>query len=80
MGTQWQNRVWKSEEQMLWFFPKVAQNNNITSAFHILRVATGESSSLCESSELAMMEGSAIVKSEMSGLGSLLALLVHGTC
>lgn len=49
---------------MLWFSPKVTQNNRTAFAFHLLWVATGESSSLLERTELVKVEGSLVVKSE----------------
>lgn len=40
----------------LFFPPKVAQNNDTTSAFHLLWVATGEPSGLPERTELVKSE------------------------
>lgn len=45
----------------VFFPPKVAQNNNMTSAFHLLWVATGEASGLLERTALVKSEKSLVV-------------------
>lgn len=55
--------MWKPKELKLWFSLKVAQDNNMTSVFHLLWMTTGGSSSLLERTKLVMLKGGLIVKS-----------------
>lgn len=67
--------MWKPQELKLWFSPKVAQDNNMTSVFHLLWMTTGESGRWLQRTQLVKLKGSLIVKPQKVWLSNLLGFL-----